>query len=99
MEIIAYHGGDAPIRRFARSRSAQGVFWFSEDKDRILAGESWASSVKYLMEAEPFEESRMHEETVCPADAVRDVMEMLAGKLVPTSGDWVEGQGWKAAWR
>jgi len=51
MEIIAYHGGDSPIRRFARSRSAQGVFWFSEDKDRILAGESGASSVKYLMEA------------------------------------------------
>jgi hypothetical protein len=26
------------------------VFWFSEDKDHILAGESGASSVKFLME-------------------------------------------------
>ena len=34
---------------------------------------------------EPFEESRTTEETVCPVDAVRDVMEMVAGKLVPNT--------------
>jgi hypothetical protein len=34
---------------------------------------------------EPFEESRTSEETVCPMDAVRDAMEMLAGKLVPNA--------------
>ena len=47
--IIAYHGGSAPIRRFNKRFSAQGVFWFSEDKDKILRGESGADSVRYLI--------------------------------------------------
>jgi hypothetical protein len=47
--ITAYHGSDAPIRRFDPSYSAQGVFWFSEDKDKILGGESGAVSAKHLI--------------------------------------------------
>jgi len=38
------------IRRFDPSYSAQGVFWFSEDKDKILRGESGAVSAKHLIE-------------------------------------------------
>jgi hypothetical protein len=48
--IKAYHGGNTPIKKFDRRFSAQGVFWFSENKDKILKGESGASSTKYLME-------------------------------------------------
>jgi hypothetical protein len=48
--VTAYHGSDVPIRRFDPSYSAQGVFWFSEDKDKILRGESGAVSAKHLIE-------------------------------------------------
>lgn len=50
IKILAYHGSNLPIVKFDRNFSAQGVFWFSEDKDRILKGESGASSVKYIIE-------------------------------------------------
>jgi hypothetical protein len=50
--VTAYHGGPVPIRRFARKYSAMaGIFWFSEDKAAILAGERGASNVRYIMEA------------------------------------------------
>ncbi|MCJ7598225.1 MAG: hypothetical protein MUO41_06305 [Methyloceanibacter sp.] len=48
--ITAYHGSDVPIRRFDPIYSAQGVLWFSEDKDKILRGESGAVSAKHLIE-------------------------------------------------
>ena len=47
--ITAYHGSDVPIRRFDPIYSAQGVFWFSEDKGKILRGESGAVSAKHLI--------------------------------------------------
>ena len=47
--IVAHHGSSVPIRRFSPKYSAQGVFWFSEDKDKILRGESGAVSAKYLI--------------------------------------------------
>jgi hypothetical protein len=47
--ITAYHGSDVPIKKFDRKYSSQGVFWFSEDKDKILKGESGAVSSKYIM--------------------------------------------------
>ncbi len=47
--ITAYHGSGVPIRRFnPKKYSAQGVLWFSEDKDKILRGESGAVSAKHL---------------------------------------------------
>jgi hypothetical protein len=49
-KIRAYHGSTVPISKFDRRFSAQGVFWFSEDMDKILRGESGAVSSKYLME-------------------------------------------------
>jgi hypothetical protein len=50
--IIAYHGSSVPIRRFAYKYSSQGVFWFSEDRDKILRGESGAVSFDYIMTVE-----------------------------------------------
>jgi hypothetical protein len=47
--ITAYHGSSVPIRRFDSKYSAQGVFWFSEDKEKILQGESGAESAAYLV--------------------------------------------------
>lgn len=49
-KIKAYHGSNVPISRFDRNFSAQGVFWFSENKDKILKGNSGASSSKYIIE-------------------------------------------------
>jgi len=49
--ITAYHGSDVQIRRFDPRYSAQGVFWFSTDKDKILRGESGAVSTKHLIKA------------------------------------------------
>lgn len=50
--ILAYHGSTVPIRRFDRRFSAQGVFWFSEDKNRIIRGESGAVGTDFLMTCE-----------------------------------------------
>ncbi len=49
---IVYHGSNTPIKTFDKSFSAQGVFWFNEDKDKILKGESGAVSTNYLITAE-----------------------------------------------
>lgn len=49
--LTLYHGSHIPIKKFNNKFSAQGVFWFSENKDKILRGESGAVSSKYLMTA------------------------------------------------
>jgi hypothetical protein len=50
-QVIAYHGSNQPIKKFDKKYSAQGVFWFSEDRDKILKGESGAASFKYIITA------------------------------------------------
>lgn len=50
--VTAYHGSKVPIENFSRDYGAQGVIWFSEDKDIILRGESGAVSSKYIMKVE-----------------------------------------------
>lgn len=50
--IVAYHGSNVAIKKFDRNFSAQGVFWFSEDKDKILKGESGATSINYIMKVQ-----------------------------------------------
>jgi hypothetical protein len=47
--IIAYHGSNVPIKNFNRKFGAQGVIWFTEDKGKIIKGESGALSSKYIM--------------------------------------------------
>ena len=48
-QVIAYHGSYQPIKKFDKKYSAQGVFWFTEDRDKIIRGESGAASFKYIM--------------------------------------------------
>tara|TARA_R110000787_G_scaffold78690_1_gene172055 strand:- start:176 stop:556 length:381 start_codon:yes stop_codon:yes gene_type:complete len=50
--ITAYHGSSVPIRKFSRDYGAQGIIWFSQNKDSILRGESGACSTKWLMTVE-----------------------------------------------
>jgi hypothetical protein len=50
--VTAYHGSNVPIRVFDPKLGAQGVMWFSEDKDKIKRGESGANSSKYIMTVE-----------------------------------------------
>ena len=50
--VTAYHGSNVPIRVFDPDKGAQGVIWFSEDKDKIKRGESGANSSNYIVEVE-----------------------------------------------
>jgi hypothetical protein len=50
--VTAYHGSNVPIKKFSREHGAQGVMWFSEDKDKIIRGESGALSSKYIMKVQ-----------------------------------------------
>lgn len=50
--LTVYHGSNVPIQKFDRNFAAQGVFWFSEDRDKIVRGESGANSSKYIITAE-----------------------------------------------
>jgi len=47
--ITAFHGSRVPVKRFSRKYTAQGVFWFSEDKDEIIRGGKGVAPVNYLM--------------------------------------------------
>lgn len=50
--VVAYHGSNILIKNFSRDYGAQGVMWFSEDKEIILRGGSGACSTKYVMTVE-----------------------------------------------
>lgn len=47
--LVVYHGTSKKFKKFNKKHSAQGVFWFSENKDKIIKGESGASSSQELM--------------------------------------------------
>jgi hypothetical protein len=47
--LTVYHGSNVPIKKFDINFSTQGVFWFSENKEKILKGESGAVSTNYLI--------------------------------------------------
>lgn len=49
MTVRAYHAGPVPVRKFVARRTAQGVFWFCEDREALLRGERGADSTRYLM--------------------------------------------------
>lgn len=42
--LVCYHGTSKAFTSFNRKHSAQGVFWFTSDKNKIAAGESGAAS-------------------------------------------------------
>jgi len=50
-KVVAYHGSSLPLTKFNYGVSGGGVFWFSEDKDKILRGETGAASTKYIIKA------------------------------------------------
>ena len=47
--LVVYHGTSKMFYKFNSRYSAQGVFWFSSDKNIIERGESGAVSVKVLI--------------------------------------------------
>ena len=49
VEVIAYHGSNQHIRKFDISKTMDGTFWFSEDAEKILRGESGAAAIKWLI--------------------------------------------------
>lgn len=49
VEVIAYHGSNQHIRKFDISKTMDGTFWFSEDAEKILHGESGAAAIKWLI--------------------------------------------------
>ena len=42
--LLVYHGSNKNISAFNTKKSAQGVFWFTSDKDKITSGNSGAAS-------------------------------------------------------
>jgi hypothetical protein len=47
--LICYHGSNKNIQSFNPNRSAQGVFWFTSDKNKILSGESGAAGTSEII--------------------------------------------------
>lgn len=47
--LICYHGSNKNIQTFNTKRSAQGVFWFTSDKNKILSGESGAAGTNSII--------------------------------------------------
>lgn len=49
MEYIVYHGTATEFNRFSLKTSAQGILWFSDDKDWIKRGESGAAGRSIIL--------------------------------------------------
>jgi len=47
--LVCYHGTTKKISKFNRKYSAQGVFWFTSDKEKIIAGESGAANTSEII--------------------------------------------------
>jgi hypothetical protein len=50
--FIVYHGTDIKFNKFNLNKSAQGIIWFTSDKDKILKGEAGASGKGYIVTAQ-----------------------------------------------
>lgn len=48
--FTAYHGTNASFRRFDPKRGAQGIIWFSSDRETIERGESGAQGTARILE-------------------------------------------------
>lgn len=44
-----YHGTGERFTRFNLNKAAQGIFWFAENRDKILRGESGAQGITVVM--------------------------------------------------
>lgn len=47
--LICYHGSNKNIAAFNGRKSAQGVFWFTSNKNKILSGESGAAGINKII--------------------------------------------------
>lgn len=47
--LICYHGSNKEISKFDSKHSAQGVFWFSSNKNKIESGESGAVGTSVII--------------------------------------------------
>jgi len=50
--LVVYHGTGAQFQKFDLKKSAQGIIWFTSDKNRILSKEVGAGSHGYVITAE-----------------------------------------------
>lgn len=86
MKVVAYHGGPVPIRKFSLDKVQMGL-WFSEDRDKILRGESGAADVKWLMRCE------LDPRRVAGRDEYEalmlDQLEAAGYDAVSLEGDWL----------
>lgn len=49
--LVVYHGTGAKFRKFNLNYSAQGIIWFTSNKDDIKSGETGASGKGYIITA------------------------------------------------
>ena len=47
--LVCYHGTSKKFSKFISKYSAQGVFWFTSDKNKIIRGEAGAASSKEII--------------------------------------------------
>jgi hypothetical protein len=47
--LVCYHGSNKNITKFIGKYSAQGVFWFTSDRNKIESGESGAAGTSTIM--------------------------------------------------
>lgn len=47
--LICYHGTSKKFSTFNRKHSAQGIFWFTSDKNKIISGESGAANTNEII--------------------------------------------------
>lgn len=50
--LLVYHGTDTKFRKFSLKRSAQGIIWFTSDRQKIIDGEVGASGKGYIVTAQ-----------------------------------------------
>ena len=50
--LTVYHGTDIGFKKFNIKKSAQGIIWFTSDKDKILKGEVGASGKGFIITAQ-----------------------------------------------
>ncbi len=47
--LVCYHGSSKKFSTFNSKHSAQGIFWFSSDKNKIVSGNSGAAGISKII--------------------------------------------------
>lgn len=48
--LVVYHGTNKKFSKFSLRDTAQGIIWFSSDRDKIERGDSGATGRQFIME-------------------------------------------------